>query len=121
MGKVVYAPTEEGDAKFVEVYGVEFVAGRPETVDADVFAKLKGNPQFKVGKSADVSEDGEPAKIDGRSRAARQAKQVAPAGDAKARAAAHVADLQEADQEAKAEKAREAAEKAAAEALERSE
>lgn len=47
--KLTYTPTDPGDARMCEVFGITFEAGKAEDVSdlSDAFkAKLKANPQF---------------------------------------------------------------------------
>lgn len=87
MSHVVYSPAE-GDNREVTVFGLTFTAGKPAKVPADVFTRLSVNPTFKVAETAD--EPAEPAKVDGRSKAARALREE----EAKARAAAHAAEVE---------------------------
>ncbi|MEN6549154.1 MAG: hypothetical protein ABFE07_24180 [Armatimonadia bacterium] len=99
MSHIVYSPAD-GESRTVTVFGLTFQAGKPVEVGADVFARLSTNPTFKVASKAaapvasatEPSPKAEPAKVDGRSKAARTAREE----EAKARAAAHAAEVAEA-------------------------
>lgn len=107
MGKLMYSPADD-DHPVTVAFGLTFNAGKAVEVEEAVFAKLKTNPQFKVA-SGDIpfpqssspprhvpeSPAGEPKKFDGRSKEARRMKAAAEE-EAKARAAEHKADLDEA-------------------------
>lgn len=87
MSHVVYSPAE-GESLSVTVFGLTFKAGKAVEVPADVFGRLSVNPTFKVADRAE--EKAEPAKVDGRSKAARALREE----EAKARAAAHAAEVE---------------------------
>ena len=95
MSHIVYSPAD-GESRTVTVFGLTFQAGKPVEVGADVFARLSTNPTFEIADKASSpvvsAPKAEPVKVDGRSKAARNAREE----EARARAAAHAAEVAEA-------------------------
>jgi hypothetical protein len=115
MTKVTYKPTDSED-DITEAFGLVFEAGKSRNVtDEFALGKLRGNPEFQVAgekpdEKNDTAEDEALTKaVDGRSKAAREARSKAVEADqdasAKERAAEQAKAIQEARAEAEAEKA----------------
>ena len=93
--KVVYTPGP-GEPEEIEAFGHVFVAGEGIDISEEKhLEKMRGNPSFRVGNEKPEREAGKPSEddkrltkaLDGRSKAAREARAKADEAEAEAAAA----------------------------------